>query len=434
MIESVIKDKNISKTSLSFLYGVNLENFKNHRAKYANIALNYTAIIFAFGLPLSRGAISIGTALLLIFWILEGDYKNKYNKIKSSKVHLFILLFIAYLFLSFLWSDNLNRAFKNILNYVYYFPHVFILFTSLQKKYIPMILSAFLAGIFLSEIISYGIFFEWWHKEGVSPTNPSPYMHHISYSIFLAFASLLILNRIFLEQGSKIIKTILWLFFFTVTTNLFINGGRTGQLAFSISIFLLIFLHIKFSLKNILISIITVFSLLIVAYLISPVFKNKVNLIQTDLITIKQSDNYDTSIGGRIAMQKVAISIIKENPIFGVGIGDDTKSVFAKTQEKGFEKFTFINRYTHLHNQYLQTLVQGGLIALILLLLIFYYIIKFKSNDKEATNLAIVLIFIYLIGFSAEPLLARQFPISLFTFITGVILSMKKHSLDTKTL
>ena len=179
---------------------------------------------------------------------------------------------------------------------------------------------------------------------------------------------------------------------------------------------------------------ITVFSLLIVAYLVSPVFKNKVNLIKTDLITIQQSDNYDTSIGGRIAMQKVAASIIKENPIFGVGIGDDTKSVFAKTQEKEFEKFAFINRYTHLHNQYLQTLVQGGLVALILLLLIFYYIIKFKSNNKEATNLAIVLISIYLIGFSAEPLLTRQFPISLFTFMGGVILSMKKYSLDTKTL
>ena len=72
-----------------------------------------------------------------------------------------------------------------------------VIASSIKKEFIPKILGAYLLGMFISEILSYGIFFELWTTRHGDPSDPTPFMNHLDYSTFLTFTSLLLFNRFF---------------------------------------------------------------------------------------------------------------------------------------------------------------------------------------------------------------------------------------------
>jgi O-antigen ligase len=140
--------------------------------------INILAIAYAFIIPLSRAGISILTALLFLLWVLDGDFKKKIAYLRTNNVIRVIGLFILFNIISLIWTDYLYAALHYIKRYWYFAP-ILILFTSLQKEYIPKVLSAFILGMFVSEVISYGVFFELWSFNHESVENHSTYMHHI---------------------------------------------------------------------------------------------------------------------------------------------------------------------------------------------------------------------------------------------------------------
>ena len=208
----------------------------------------YLIVSFAFIIPLSRALIGIYIVLLTLIWILEGDFKRKFNQIKENQVIIALTFFILFMYLSITWSDGtiiegLKTATKPLR--LILIPMI-VLITSLKYNDIPKVITAFLLGMLVSEILSYGIFFELWILpigQGV-PMDPTPFMHHLDYATFLTFTSLLLLNRFFDTQDWKI-KAFYFVYFLFVTSNLFLNGGRTGHFAFAISIFMVGFFNIK---------------------------------------------------------------------------------------------------------------------------------------------------------------------------------------------
>jgi len=188
--------------------------------------------------PISRAGISFFTALFIILLIVRYYfYDNTDIKyIFKQKVTISFALFILASFVSLLYSDHWLDGLRYDIKYWYYVP-IILIATTLKKEYIPKTISAFLLGMMISEILSYGIFFELWTWKHGNPSDPTPFMNHLQYSMFLTFTSLLLLNRVFFETQIKW-KIFYFLYFLTVTSNLFLNGGRTGQIAFILSIFL----------------------------------------------------------------------------------------------------------------------------------------------------------------------------------------------------
>jgi len=381
----------------------------------------YLVITFAFILPLSRALVSLIIMLLIVFWLLEGDFQKKFTTIKNNKLLLSISLFLLWSFVSIFWSDFSKDLLKGMrLNL--YFLSFFVIATSIKREHINKIITAFLSGMFISEIIAYGVFFELWTFKHATPLNPSPFMMHIDYSVFLAFSSILLLNRIFSKFYSVKEKLILFLFFLTVTGNLFLSIGRTGQVALIVALIILPIIHYKLSIKSFFISLLLLATIFFSAYSLSNSFVMRINNASSDISKIMHS-NLNSSWGIRIAYWIITFDAFKEHP-FGYGLGNH-KLAIQKQIEKN--KYLFINQESkefmsnyHPHNQYLLIILQTGFIGFLLFLNIIYQLFQYKMQDQELKELSILFITIYFVSCLAEPLLIKQFPLVLFILFVGL--------------
>ncbi|MFA5461993.1 MAG: O-antigen ligase family protein, partial [Sulfurimonas sp.] len=275
--------------------------------------INYIFVLYAFLLPISRAGISILSVLLIILWLFSDNFKRNLKFIKSDKTIIYILIFVGFSLLSLLWSSDALSGLIYIRKY-WYFLVIPVIASSIERKYLEYAISAFLAGMLISEALSYGIFFELIQWKHGSPHDPTPFMNHLQYSMFLTFSSLLLLNRFFFEKEIKF-KIFYFLYFLLVTSNLFLNGGRTGHLAFAVSIFAVGFLNIKNKFLAFLSMLLLVSSIFYTAYHVSPVFKNRfdASVVETQNITDKGA--LCGSFGSRLGMWIVGSEIFVENPI-----------------------------------------------------------------------------------------------------------------------
>lgn len=391
--------------------------------------INYLIILYALMIPLSLDMLRTTAILMTIFWIREGNFTKKLSSIKKQPLFISIFLLICLLLLSLMWTDseNLRTGIKYIKRFWFLIPAI-VIYTSIDKKNIPIVLSAFLLAMFISEIVSYGIFFEIIHWNGLSAKDPTPFMHHTLYSIFLALTAGILLNRLF-TAISLTYKIIYVLFFLTVTANLFINSGRTGQFLFFLVLIAVIISHYKINLKSIGLVIILSFIIPYLAFTFSPNFHQRMLQTYNNLTHI----SYTTSIGSRIGLITVAKDIFLEHPLMGVGVGDHltekTKMVEAKYPDR-----LYVEELVHYHNQYAEFLVIAGIFGLLSYLMILITLARtpIKHNEMKTIKILFILIFAAASLFDATFHLSR--PLSLFALFIGLILAQYRQEVQETIL
>lgn len=352
--------------------------------------IHYLLILFAFTLPLNQHLINILPTIIFILWLLEGKLKAKWQMIKNEKIFWLFIALMGILLLSFFWSESIYHGFWHeryqngyefwFRKYVYKFTIFPVLLTHVNKTLFKNMISAFLAAMFISEIISYGIFFEFWTVGIGTPLDPSPFMHHVYYSSFLVLAIFILLVR-FEREVNKKMKLFYLLFAFSAIANLFINGGRTGQLSFVIAFVFFALYHYKTSFKNILITFTSLLLIYFSAYIISPVFQAKVTQTQEGFINMSQG-NMHSSIGGRVALWRISLDIIKEHPFLGSGFGDVRDDV-KKVQEANYPNDAFVHNLRHIHNQFLHSYLDAGILAFVLIVLLFVMIFYYNFGEFD---------------------------------------------------
>ena len=383
--------------------------------------LNILFLFYAGLLPFSNAFdIHTGPYLIFLFWLLEGDLSNKLKTITTNKATLFLSIFFILSIASLGWSNNLDKGYKEIEYYFALFSIFIAMLTSLKRAFIKPIIYTFLLSMFISEIYSYGIFFEIFTPKGANPNNPSPpYIHHLRYSIFLAVTAIILLSRV-LEEQIKSLRVFEGLFFISTTANLFLNGGRTGQLAFLVALSIFLIDRYGFRLKTVLSATLLIATIVIVAYNLSPIFQKRANLAIKDTKSIL-NNNLQNSWGERVAMKIVATHMILKHPLTGEGIGDAMDSYKRALNSPTLKQYYFTNHVPHVHDQYMQIAIQSGLISMgvFILFLIFVWNIECSSIINKATLHAILSIFI--IGFFTDVLL-RNYISGLFGFILALLI------------
>jgi len=388
-----------------------------------NSYINYLFVLYAFLVPMSRAGISILTALLLVLWLFSDNFKDKIEFLKSNRVVMYLFAFIAFSILSLLWSDNLSSGIYYIRKYWYYLT-IPVIATTIEKRFLAYGVSAFLSGMLISEIISYGIIFGFWTFMHGTPDFPTPFMSHIQYSMFLAFTSLLLLNRFFYESRVKY-KIFYLLYFLTVTANLFLNAGRTGQVAFLISIFIVAFLNIKNRLLAFTTILIFVVSIFYMAYNISSVFKARIDVGINDITSIIEQGEYCNSIGLRIGVWRVGSEIFLDNPILGTGATDKMNKL-AEYITKNHPDMECVKHMPSYHNYYVQTAVRQGIIGLFLYLMIFYTLLRLNTKNREYFNMVIIFVSIYSISSMFETMFHEQFSEAILALFVGIFIAEKR--------
>ncbi|MDQ7086184.1 MAG: O-antigen ligase family protein [Sulfurovum sp.] len=341
--------------------------------------INFIVIMYAFILPISRAGIVFFSLLLILLWLFEAGFQAKYRLLSQNKVILALLGFLLFNILSLLWSNNVGDAYHYIVKYWYFLPMI-VLFTSVQKASIPKILSAFIAGMFVSEMLSYGVFFEVWEFKHATAENPSPFMHHIEYSIFLAFTALIILGRIFNHKEVKY-QLLYSLFFMSIIGNLFLTAGRTGQIAFLVGIFVLAFISFQNKFKAFVVFVLLSSFISFIAFNFSSTFHQRILAAKTNILHAIEDQKYCSSLGARIGACIVVGDMILSDPLLGVGIIDNMEVFHAKI-DKDYPQMQCLHlSFMHLHNQFWQITTQLGLVGLFLFLMLFYRI--FTLNIRE---------------------------------------------------
>ena len=357
--------------------------------------INYALIGYAFFLPFSKAGVNLFETIALLLWIVSADWKNR---VELYKQNLFLMVFVAFLafsIVSILWADDVVFAIKYVLKYRH-FLILFVIYSALKEKFIGHIFSAFLLGMFISELVSYGIFFELIHYKNILPTDPSPFMSHTDYSIYLSFASMILLTRILHTEEFKS-RLVYITFFLTVTTNLFVNGGRTGQITFIILVFVN-FLHFF---KNKIKAFFIASSLLIVifglAYNFSPNFQQRFIQAEKGISDMIYKDTYTSDgFSQRVAVWILGVDKMKDNLLLGTGIGSDMKNMKYYAQKRGFDADMFNeNVFGDHHNVFLTESIQLGLFGLVLMLMIFYSLmkLKFQTYSYKILNMTFVTAF-----------------------------------------
>ena len=389
--------------------------------------INYFILIYAFTLSFPIEIKRVIVIIMILLWITD---RTTYNfKLPETKIFLYFGIFLVYSLLSYFWSDV---TFQEALNYIrryWYYLTVFIIFKYLEKKYLKYSISFFLLGMLVSEILSYGNYFSFWQIGLGQPYNPTVFLHHTVNSIFLSITAIFLMSKI-IYQKEYTMKIFYFIFFTTVTTNLLVNSGRTGYFTLFITIIIVIICIYKMNLKIILITFTSMIFTLYLAYNLSPNFKNRIHAIESDISNILKK-NYNTSIGARIGFWIITKEILKENPLFGVGIANNLNKKNKYISDNNLKNFSYLKSLVHFHNNYLEIISQFGILGLVLFLYIIYLISIIKIKDKTIYILKISSISIFLLASLTDIVFYLSNTILLFSFILGIILAQYKIEQET---
>ena len=380
----------------------------------------YLLISLAFLMPLTVSGANTIIVIICFLWLFSGDYKAKYNQIMSSKLMIASIVFYCLHVIGMLWTEDIQWG-LHILHKMWYFLLLFpILFNIVQRKYINYYLSAFLLAIALTEIASYLVWFELVEPfKNASVENPTPFMSHISYNPILTFAIYLVLHEIFFNKKlTNLVFSFYSFFAVSMTINMFITGGRAGQLAFFVMLSILIFqIFDKQRVKSLLVILIMIPSIFITAYQFSDLFKARIDMAITETLSYPVKDG--TSIGLRVNYVMNSFEVIKQNPIIGIGTGD-FPSEYKKINQINTPQFP---NATNPHNMYILITMQLGLIGLISMLSIFYYQIKlsFYASNRFIKDVGIALPLIFLVIMWSDTYLLGHYTSLLFVFFSSFL-------------
>jgi len=159
--------------------------------------------------------------------------------------------------------------------------------------------------------------------------------------------------------------------FLGVSTSL-LGGGRGVWIAAILSFIIILYLNPLRSSKN---RRLLIFFIAIcygfIGYF-SPVsgVKERTNIAVEEFFDYKSEGISFSSVGARLEMWKSSFLIFKENPIFGIGEGN-FKEGNIELINKGLIN-SYVGHFNHPHGEYITTIVEQGIVGLIVLLFLFF--------------------------------------------------------------
>lgn len=199
-------------------------------------------------LPFSPFMVSLSQILLLINWLLEGNFHQKWFRLKHRRS---IWIFVSFYLMHLIWlagTEDWNHAADTLRIKLPLLLLPIIIGTSddLSPKKVMFILRWFIIGIFAATIMALGIYWGWWGEPIRDIRELSPFISHIRFSLLIVVAIFTLMHWI--KTSEKILDrmqvlhmlTILWFILF-----LFFMKALTGVVILVITFFLLLLVFIN---------------------------------------------------------------------------------------------------------------------------------------------------------------------------------------------
>lgn len=395
----------------------NIYNIIKQRFDIIYIA-NYFLIGYAFFLPLSPKIASKMLIPTILCLLLSGQIKERFLYIIKDRIIQSIILMYTVYVLWTLGSNHLDTAFYELNKLFKLFSIMILIALIIKKEFTFNIIQGILLAMFFSELLSYGMYFQIatpfiQMMVGDRSDNVPFLMNYTQHSTIISIVMGFLFYQMLTNTTLSIFtKSIYSFFLITASFNLFILGSRIGYILFFTSILIVLSLVYKKNIKKIVVSgILFIFVGYSVAYTGSSLFRDRVASGINDMMQITHN-NLSTPLGVRVGFFLYSLEIIKKNIFFGVGTGDHVYEVRTAILEKENSLINSENMLinipnshgSNLHNQFIDTTLQFGIIGLLVLLNIFYQILKYKPYYSFLNPLKYLLVINIIIASFANPL------------------------------
>ena len=410
------------------------------------LMLNIVFVIFAATFIIDSGLHRLTIYIATLLWTLEGNFKEKFKQIYSQKVVLLYLSMLFMFILSLFFSDSLSNGFfdnKYSTGYEFIFKKPFFYFlmaiyisTSLKKEFIKYVIYGFLFQVFIMVIASFGIKFGIIEGNANNPVSFISTGNHIHFSLILNIG-LIFAIYLFHISSSKIEKIVFLFLAILMLIDIFLVRSRTGYLISLLILFIWIFIFAKKFYRNkiFLFGIIFIVTIFVLNISFNTNFKNRVNQAFSNIVYALNNKDYTSSLGIRIGLNIASFNLLTDSPknfILGLGMGDSQKK-FKEYINKNFisKNRNILVKYQHVHNQFFQTWIDGGILALLLYILIFFALYKLNLTYYQKFIFLSFLV-VFLVFSISGIIFLRVIIISIFSLCVGLLLAMDKENCKIK--
>ena len=332
---------------------------------------SYMLIGLIFSIPFSTSVTGILAAVILAGWVLKGDFKSDWVQIRSNRIVIASLLFLGLHLVGLLWTSDVTHGLA-VLQKQWKFLLIPVCMCCARKEHVNLYLGSLIWAMTISVIISYGIWLE------VIPPiskgtagNPVPVGTHVTYNVLLAVAIYLVARSLLFDTRFSIARHSPYLLILTMmVVNMFITGGRSGQVMFFASIVVLCFQYfgrqfIKAATASAAISL----CILATAYSFSDLFRHRLS---------SALSNRHLSVQERTAYVAGGLKIFLSHPLIGVGTGDlpSQLRIVQPNHRPGFYG-------GNPHNMYIMAMVRFGILGLASVLYIFYVQVRHALDSPD---------------------------------------------------
>jgi O-antigen ligase len=409
----------------------------------------YSAFLVMIVTPLSFHYLPPFIGLWGVCWLIELKNKiNSFPQIKGSYklLYLLFLLFFIWQLLGMIYTDDTSNGWRNIVIRlsVFAFPLFLVIPGEMLKKRATLLLRIFALSTFLYIIICFGNALENSIKiiDGTLIFNPHPEIEywwnyfygslfaikqHTSYlSAMVLLAILISADAVYDSSITKYCRLFWILAAIVLLISLYLLSSRIAILTALLIIPLYLLLKSLKRGKNRYSWILIIMAVIV---LFPYVLKNpRVShyLRWNSRSELKEAAAED----GRIIIWKSAFNIIQDHWILGVGTGDSQKELNKQYDLAGKTKLS--EGKFNVHNQYLEVLLENGLVGLCLFISIIAMMVNIGFSEKNLIYLMFILII--LLFFFSETILNRVAGAVFFSLFSFLLLynDSKNSKIETE--
>lgn len=391
----------------------------------------FLALAIALTLPFARFT-AIFILLLLLNWLIEGDFKSKFQNIVSNKLSFIFIAFFLMHAIGLIYTENIDSGLFDlqVKLSLLVFPIIMVSrpYSVLQVRniFVLFIIGGILCSLFL---LSRAIYTYIAFAENNFFYQAFSFLVHPSYlSMYFNLCIAWLMLKIFPKSNDinrlTLIVSILIILFFSFIIVLL--SSKMGLIIlFALYLGFTIYLVVsrrKYLLGFIgfLLIVATVFAL----FRFVPEATSRLTSIVTAMssTTNNQADSESTAV--RLLIWSASNQVVSENLIVGAGTGDAKDVLLAEYAKRGMTGA--LERKLNAHNEYYQVFLSIGLIGFILLLLCL--ILPLYKAFTSSNAIYILFLLIVIINFIPESMLETQAGVIFYAFFNSLLCFTKSDN------
>jgi O-antigen ligase len=353
--------------------------------KSNNTKLNFLLFLFPAALLLRSATLNLYIVFLGSVFVYYSFKKiQSYDKKLKNIIYSYFVFYFYIIFISFFSVDQ-AAAFKSSVSQIRFFLFFlfFIMIVKLDESFFNKLIFFFkLILIIFSSDIVYQVWNDGRNIVGLVPGGNDPrrfsgfFGHEIIAGTYLFFLAVPIISDILYKFNSNnfITKFVNVFFIIIVSSAITLTGDRLATIFYFFLIIIATFFF--FNYKKIISFVLVLFTFLFFIFIFNSDVQNRYKETISDIKNLKQFGYY--------RLFSSSFNIWQNNKIFGVGLKNYRITCNVNTKDQFTDLPTLCS--THPHHNWLELLVETGIVGTILFLVFIINIAKYVYSRKFIFN------------------------------------------------